>query len=53
MKNCVGQSLFLLLRVADAAVVRPGRLWGDAFLTQGHRGGVNSVLEETNTKKCS
>lgn len=51
MKDCVGESLFLLLRVADAAVVRPGRLWGDAFLAEGHRGDVNSVLEGTNAKK--
>lgn len=26
----------LVLHVADAAVVRPGRLRSDAFLTEGH-----------------
>lgn len=48
--DCVGESLFLLLHVADAAMMRPGRLWGDALLTEGHRGNVDSLLNETNTK---
>lgn len=26
----------IVLRVADAAVMRPGWFWSDAFLTDGH-----------------
>lgn len=45
------ETLFLLSHVADAAVVRPGGLWGDAFLTEGHGGDVNSVLKAKTEKE--
>lgn len=34
-KNLCGVA-FPRLRVADAAVMRPGWLWNDAFLAEGH-----------------
>lgn len=37
LMDSVHENYYLtVLRVADAAVVRPGRFWSDAFLTDGH-----------------
>lgn len=39
------RNYLLPLHVADATVVRPGWLWSDALLTEGHRGNMNFVLQ--------
>lgn len=36
----------MVLHVADATVVRPWRFWSDAFLTDGHRRDMNSILKQ-------
>ena len=45
-KPCKGQLMLSYLHVADAAVMRPGWLWNDAFLTDGHRRDVSFVLRQ-------
>lgn len=46
MRNSVHEyHRLIILRVADAAVVCPGRFWSNAFLTDGHGGDMNFVLK--------